>query len=232
MRYFAVLAFICLCAGCEQKMGTQPSYRPLESSRFFADGRASRPLVDGTVDRGSLEDKSAMNTGRKLSADQRRISSHTAQTDRSALIASSTSLVTPDDFATELPIPLTLETLQRGQERYSIYCAVCHGLTGTGDGVVVRRGYTRPPSYLTDDSRQLARSGFKVSLRSVPLGYFFEVMTQGYGAMADYATQIEPRDRWAIAAYIRAMQFSQNVPLDALPSEIREEALRSLGALP
>ena len=230
MKYFAMLALVCLCSGCEQKMGTQPSYRPLESSRFFADGRASRPLVNGTVERGSLDDSSTINTGRKPSADQRQSIPRTVS--GSALIASSTPLITPDDFVTELPIPLTLETLERGQERYSIYCAVCHGSTGAGNGIVVRRGYTKPPSYITDDSRQLARSGFKVPLRSVPLGYFFEVMTHGYGAMADYAMQIDPRDRWAVAAYIRTMQYSQKVPLDTLPSEIRDEALHALGATP
>jgi mono/diheme cytochrome c family protein len=222
------LAIAGLFTGCEQKMGSQPSYRPLESSRFFADGRASRPLVDGTVPRGTLENNSPMLTGRKVSVAPRRISSLVPTT----LPSSSTTPLNPDEFTSELPFDITLKTLERGQERYSIYCAVCHGATGAGNGIVVRRGYTKPPSYLTDDSRQLARSGFRVSLRSVPIGYFFEVMSHGYGAMADYSMQIEPRDRWAIAAYIRTLQFSQDAPLDSLPADIQKEALQTMGAKP
>jgi mono/diheme cytochrome c family protein len=235
-----VLATLGLLSGCEQKMGSQPSYRPLESSRFFADGRASRPLVQGTVPRGTLEDDSTMFTGRKATAPLR-ITATTANgnekslgnaAEKGSLAASSQPPLNPNEFATELPFPLTADVLNRGQERYTIYCAVCHGPTGAGDGTIVRRGFTQPPSYITDNSRQFARSGFQVPLRDVPLGYIFEVATHGYGAMADYALQVEPRDRWAIAAYIRTLQFSQQVPLDALPAQVQDEAIHSLGANP
>jgi mono/diheme cytochrome c family protein len=236
----AVLAAPCLLSGCEQKMGGQPSYRPLESSRFFADGRASRPLVQGTVPRGTLEDNSTMFTGRKSAATPRNAvttanaseKSSGNAADQGSLAASSQPPLNPNEFATELPFPLTADVLNRGQERYTIYCAVCHGPTGAGDGTIVRRGFTQPPSYITDNSRQFARSGFQVSLRDVPLGYIFEVVTHGYGAMADYALQVQPRDRWAIAAYIRTLQFSQKVPLDALPTQVQDEAIHSLGANP
>ena len=173
-----------------------------------------------------------MFTGRKSSAVPRIATIANANSEDRQLAASSQPPLNPDEFATELPFPLTIEILEHGQERYTIYCAVCHGPTGAGDGTVVRRGFTRPPSYIIDNSRQFARSGFQVPLRDVPLGYVFEVITHGYGAMADYAGQIEPRDRWAIAAYIRALQFSQQAPLDALPTGIRDEALRSLGTNP
>jgi mono/diheme cytochrome c family protein len=101
--------------------------------------------------------------------------------------------------------------LDRGQERYNIYCAPCHDRSGNGNGMIVRRGYRHPPSYHID------------RLRQVPIGYFFDVMTNGLGAMPDYAAQIEARDRWAIAAYVRVLQFSQNAGLNDVPPEARGE---------
>jgi mono/diheme cytochrome c family protein len=228
----AVIGSACLLSGCEQKMGNQPSYRPLESSRFFADGRASRPLVNGTVPRGMLEDDSTMFTGRKSTAAPRTAQAATTPGGQNQLAASSQPPFNPNQFATELPFPLTADVLNRGQERYTIYCVVCHGPTGAGDGTIVRRGFTQPPSYITDKSRQFARSGYQIPLRDVPLGYIFEVATHGYGAMADYAAQLEPHDRWAIAAYIRTLQFSQHAPLDALPADVQDEAFRSVRANP
>jgi len=102
------------------------------------------------------------------------------------------------------PFPITREVLSRGRERYDIACAPCHGRSGDGQGMIVQRGYPAPPSYHID------------RLRQVPVGYFFDVMTRGYGIMYSYAVRVEPEDRWAIAAYIRALQFSQNAPLTAL----------------
>jgi mono/diheme cytochrome c family protein len=114
------------------------------------------------------------------------------------------------DYVDAMPMPVTPEFLERGSERYTIYCAVCHGGHGYGDGVVVERGFTRPPSYHIE------------RLRAAPVGYFFAVQTFGYGAMADYTEQVAPRDRWAIAAYIRALQLSQNLSLADLPPDERE----------
>jgi mono/diheme cytochrome c family protein len=190
--------------GCQQKMAEQPSYRPLESTKFFADGRASRPKVPGTVARGSLKWRDA-----------------TARTDPSQ------TTDTLENYRSELPFPLTMAVLQRGQERFTIFCSVCHGLTGEGDGSVVRRGYTKPPSLANDNSRGLAARGIKRPLRDVPIGYFFEVATQGYGAMADYSSQVPIEDRWAIAAYIRALQTSQLVSIDSLPGAEQERARRA-----
>ena len=110
-----------------------------------------------------------------------------------------------------LPFPLTAEVLDRGEQRFNIYCTPCHGLTGKGDGMIVRRGYRQPPSYHID------------RLRQVPLGHFYDVMTNGFGAMPDYRAQIAPRDRWAIAAYVRALQLSQHASAADVPAEERQK---------
>ena len=109
----------------------------------------------------------------------------------------------------ELPVPLTRELLARGRDRYQIFCTPCHGLTGDGLGLVVQRGFRRPNSFHVD------------RLRAAPVGYFFDVMTNGFGAMMDYAAQVPPGDRWAIAAYIRALQLSQRAPLSEVPAAER-----------
>ena len=118
-----------------------------------------------------------------------------------------------------VPSPSTESGIERGQERFNIYCAVCHDALGTGNGKIVERGYLRPPNYHTDYSRGFERRGMKVLLRDVPIGYFFEVITRGYGGMPDYASQIPPDDRWKIIAYVRALQLSQWAPLKDLPAE-------------
>ncbi len=166
-----VLALIAVAglAGCRRDMQDQPRYRPLRPSGFFGDRRSERPLVDGTVARGQLRDDAAFYTGK----------------DNSRLV-------------TDFPFPITAAVLARGRERYDIYCAPCHDRLGNGLGMVVRRGYRRPPPYHID------------RLRTAPNGYFFDVMTNGFGAMPDYAQQVAPGDRWAIVAYIRALQRSQN----------------------
>lgn len=105
-----------------------------------------------------------------------------------------------------VPFPVTRAVLEQGRERYNIYCAPCHARTGDGNGMIVQRGYRRPPSYHTD------------RLRQAPLGHFFEVITNGFGAMPDYSAQIPPHDRWAIAAYVRALQLSQDAPVSLLPA--------------
>jgi mono/diheme cytochrome c family protein len=114
-----------------------------------------------------------------------------------------------DPNAQELPFPLTREVLERGRARFDIYCAVCHGRTGEGDGMIVRRGFSRPPSYHID------------RLRQAPLGHFFDVMTNGYGAMPRYDAQLSVNDRWAIAAYIRALQLSRDASLEDVPADKR-----------
>ncbi len=163
-------------------MYDQPKYRPLEKSTFYADGRASRPLVEGTVARGTLDTVAAPLPPAGAPAGW---------------------------LATTLPMPLTRELVLRGRERYGIYCTPCHDATGSGAGMVVRRGYRPPPSLSID------------RLREAPVGHFYDVMTRGLGAMPDYAQQIPPEDRWAIAAYVKALQLSQRSPVGELPPEDR-----------
>ena len=176
-----VLVFTVL-AGCRQKMADQPRYEPLGHSTFFDDERAARPLVEGTVARGQL-----------------RIDEHLYQGKQQSKLV--------DTF----PFPVTLAVLSRGRERYDIFCSPCHDRVGTGQGMIVRRGYRAPPSMHIE------------RLREAPAGHFFEVMTSGFGVMPDYAQQIRPEDRWAIAAYIRALQFSQHATVADVPPDQRQQ---------
>jgi mono/diheme cytochrome c family protein len=118
-------------------------------------------------------------------------------------------------LADEFPMPVTAEMMARGQERFNVFCSPCHGRTGQGNGMVVQRGFRAPPSYHED------------RLRSAPVGYFFDVMTHGFGAMQDYAAQVPVADRWAIAAYIRALQYSQHTTIDDVPANQRADIDRA-----
>jgi mono/diheme cytochrome c family protein len=169
-------------AGCRQDMHDNPRYEPLEESAFFENGGASRLLVANTVARGQLRDDDHLYTGK-----------------------------VDGKPAAEFPMPVTAEVMARGQERFNIYCAPCHGRTGEGTGMIVQRGFRQPPSYHED------------RLRQAPAGYFFDVMTNGFGAMQDYASQVTVQDRWAIAAYIRALQLSRGATMDDVPAERRAE---------
>jgi cbb3-type cytochrome c oxidase subunit III len=164
-----VLVACALLAGCRLDMHIQPKLKPLRQSDFFADGRGSRPLLAGTIARGQLRDDSYFYSG-----------------------------MVNGKEGDQMPIPVTRELLDRGQERFNIYCAPCHNRTGDGMGMIVQRGYRRPPSY--QDPKLL----------NAPIGHFYDVITNGFGAMPDYAAQVAPHDRWAIAAYIRALQLSQH----------------------
>ncbi len=173
----AAFAFMTVAAvvslSCRQDMHDQPKYIPLRESTFFGDARSARPAVPGTVARGQLRDDAVLYTGKRNGADT-------------------------DVF----PFPVTDRVMKRGQERFNAFCSPCHGRTGAGDGMVVQRGYRRPPTYHQD------------RLREAPVGHFFDVMTNGFGAMPDHAVQIKVEDRWAIAAYIRALQLSANARVD------------------
>ena len=170
-------------AACRQDMQDQPKYIPLRPSDFFGDGRSERQLIPGTIARGHLDDDAAYYQGKG-----------------------------PDGKPLpEFPFPITRPVLERGQQRFDIYCAPCHDRLGDGDGMIVRRGYRHPPSY------HIAR------LRAVPDGYIFDVITNGFGAMPDYAAQIPVRDRWAIVAYVRALQFSHNANINDVPPEDRSQ---------
>src|SRR5262249_39053347 len=152
--------------GCQQKMADQPSYRPLEASRFFADGRSARPLEPGTVSQDVADFGSVLMTGR-MELNQPSAGSTIASVSPASQSLGGSRL---DNYSPEFPFPITLKELQRGQDRYTIYCAVCHGPVGNGHGVVVEGGFTKPPSYLSDNSRGLAHRGIRMPLTDVPVG--------------------------------------------------------------
>jgi len=168
-------------AACRQDMHDQPKYIPLRPSDFFGDGRSERPLLEGTVARGHLKDDVAFYTGK--GSDGKPV----------------------DDF----PFPVTKEVVERGRQRFNIYCTPCHGHLGDGNGMIPQRGFRHPPTYHQD------------RLRKVPNGYIFDVITTGFGAMQDYSAQVSPADRWAIVAYIRALQLSENATAADVPASER-----------
>ncbi len=166
-----VLLFALLTLSCRQDMHNQPRYKPLAATPFFDDGRSERPAIADTVARGQLHLDQARYTGKENGKDI-------------------------DYF----PIQITRADLARGQQRFDIYCAPCHGRLGDGHGMIVLRGLQPPPTY--HDPR----------LVNAPVGHFFDVITNGYGAMFSYASRVPIDDRWRITAYIRALQLSQNAP--------------------
>jgi mono/diheme cytochrome c family protein len=173
-------------------MQDQPRYKAYKKSDFFSDGKAMRDPVEGTVARGQLRENKAFWTGKKENVDPNVQVQTTTDASGNTLVSSF-----PNDIE-KIPVPVTAELIDRGQDRYNIYCIVCHGALGNGDGMVVRRGYIQPPTYHDD------------RLRNAPDGHFFDVMTNGWGRMNSYAALIPAADRWAIVAYIRALQMSQN----------------------
>ncbi len=162
------IAAASLLTGCRQDMHDQPKFTPQRGTDFYADGRSVRPQVENTVARGQLHEDAYFYTGLQNGKE-----------------------------GDGMPFPVTMEVLDRGQERYNIYCTPCHSRVGNGEGMIVQRGYRPAGNFHT------------ARLMAAPLGHFFNVMTNGYGAMPDYAAQLSPEDRWAVVAYIKALQLSQ-----------------------
>ena len=186
------------------------------STTFFGDGLSARPLVEGTIPRGYLRADTAFFTGKKnklLSATPAPAQTPAGPqpTASGPGDAAQTAAAYPDDVET-FPFPITEEIVTHGRERYDIYCSVCHGLTGDGDGMIVRRGFRRAASFHDD------------RLRQAPVGHFFDAITNGWGAMPSYASQIPPQDRWAIIAYVRALQLSQQTPKAQTPAALPSSA--------
>jgi mono/diheme cytochrome c family protein len=171
-----LLLLCCALCSCRRGMVDQPHIKPLAEEKFFGNGSGARPIPAHTVARGHLDEDDAFFTG-----------------------------MAGGQLVAVLPVPLTRAVLDRGRERFEIYCSVCHGSTGDGNGMVVQRGFPRPPSL--HDPR----------LREAPVGHFFDVIKNGYGVMYSYASRVEPKDRWAIIAYIRALQLSQRASPDDAP---------------
>jgi len=171
-----------LLAGCRQEMYDQPRTKPHRPSDFFADGRSDRQPVAGAIARGQLRDDSHLYTGK-----------------------------VGGQLVSTFPFPVTRAVLERGRERFNIYCAPCHDRLGNGNGMIVRRGFRPPPSLHED------------RLRDAPVGHHFDVISNGLGSMPDYAAEIPVRDRWAIVAYLRALQLSQRASVaDVPPAALRE----------
>jgi cytochrome c553 len=175
-----VILLAVAAAGCRLDMQETPEAKTFRASRFFDDRMTARPLVRGTVPQGPLADDEVHYNG-----------------------------TVNGQLVTVFPFPITREILLRGQERFNIFCAPCHGRTGDGNGVIVHRGFRRPPSYHQE------------RLRNAPVGHFYDVITHGFGSMYDYADRTTPRDRWAIIAYIRALELSQNATLADVPANKR-----------
>jgi len=170
-------------------MHVQPKYLPYEPSEFFADGRSERPPVPGTIARSQLRLDELFYTGKENGV-----------------------------VSNRFPFPITRADLERGRERFNVYCTPCHDYKGTGNGMIVQRGFPHPPSYHI------------LRLREAPVGHFYEVMTNGFGAMYSYAARVEPADRWRIAAYIRVLQLSENATLQDVPESERDKLASSAAA--
>ncbi|HEY5163320.1 MAG TPA: cytochrome c [Terriglobales bacterium] len=171
-----LMAALAVMSGCRIDMHVQPKVLPLTHSDFFEDGRGSRSLAPGTIARGQLKEDTYLYTG---------------------MINGK-----PGDM---MPFPATREVLERGRQRFNIYCSPCHSTIGDGNGMIVQRGFRHPPSFHSP------------TLRQAPLGHFYDVMSNGFGVMPDYSAQVPTNDRWAIAAYIRVLQLSQNATAGDMP---------------
>lgn len=177
-KVIGLILCLTLVAGCTLDMRSQPRHEAFEQSAFFEDNLSARPPVVDTVARGQLQ------TDEHLYAGQAN-----------------------GDFAQTFPFTVTLETLERGQERYNIFCSPCHGLVGDGQGIIIEYGLRAPSSFHTPELREAAP------------GYYFDLITRGTRVMPSYASRISPEDRWAIVAYIRALQLSQNADLSDVPPQ-------------
>ena len=174
---------VLVLTGCHWDLWDQDRYEPLEKGDFWGEGESSsRNLVEGTVPYGGARLDTALYKGMDANG----------------------------DFIPKLPeqIVFSKELLLRGQDRFNIYCIVCHGESGLGNGMIVQRGFPAPPSYMDD------------RLLEVPIGYFYDVMTNGFGRMYSYANRVSVEDRWAIATYIRVLQFSQHATPDLMTEDM------------
>ena len=181
-RALILLALFSFTVGCHRDMHDQPRFDPYEETAIFGDGMSARAPIAGTVAVGQLEEDEPFFTGKE-----------------------------DGQLVDELPVDLTARLLERGRDRYTIFCTMCHGQWGNGDGMIVQRGLRAPPTFHSE------------RLRNVPVGHFFDVITHGFGAMPSYAVQVKPEDRWAIAAYLRALQRGQTAKPEDLPEADRRK---------
>lgn len=250
--------------GCRQKMADQPYYRAYEPAptEVFADGRSNRPLEHGVIHRGQHLEVDSLVTGltreewgraydlqAKPKVDlnlptpvvNRQLAIGAPRFDPPGFDAKKFDGEPhpgPQIYIDEFPFEITRDGLRRGQERFTIYCAVCHGPLGNGQGKIWERGYLTPTSFHTERvtqeeviqksppplgfSRGYDRWGIKIPLRDAPLGYYFEVITKGFGGMPSYSAQITPEDRWKIIAYVKVLQLSQHADASKMSDEVRK----------
>jgi mono/diheme cytochrome c family protein len=192
-----VMTLALVVTGCRNDMHDQPRFNTFEANPFYADSQSARPLVANTVARGFLREDKEFYTGR--------IDGPVPAPSNDSGVATGM-----EAYVVKSPVPVTRQVLLRGQDRFNVYCSPCHGRTGLGNGMIVQRGMKQPPSY------------HEQRLRDAPDGYIFDVMTNGFGVMYSYASRVKPEDRWAIVAYIRALQLSFNAPADALSAEQKQ----------
>jgi mono/diheme cytochrome c family protein len=178
LTQLSALFFALILCACEPPMGQQPKYTAYAPSDFFPDGAAMRPIPDHTIARGQLSAGDTYHTGMQ-----------------------------GDQLTAEFPEPVTPALLAHGREQFEIFCAVCHGLTGAGDGMIVQRGFPTPPTFHSE------------RLRQAPVGHFVDVIHRGYGVMYPYGSRVPAPERWAITAYIRALQLSQHATLADVPAD-------------
>lgn len=175
------LATLLTCGvACRQDMQQQPKYMPLAVSAFFADGRAARPVPEGAIAIDEGDQNPALATG-----------------------------VVDGSFVTTFPLKVDVDLLERGRERFDIYCSPCHGRIGDGRGMVALRGFKIPADLNSE------------RVRNAPPGYLYGVVANGYGAMPDYSYQLSVRDRWAVVAYLRALELSRQARLEDAPPDAR-----------
>ena len=209
----APVALALALSGCEkamQDMYNQPKYKPLGASALWADGRASRPDVPNTL-AYSGGAAAGTSSGRLGTLPLPASVAPTYPVDDQGRVKADLTSGSPQPLLAANPLPMDRPTLERGRERFDIYCSPCHSVAGDGDGMIVRRGFPSPPSYHTD------------RLRNAPDAHFYSVITNGYGMMYSYADRVAPHDRWAIVAYIRALQLAQDARIGDVPPERRAE---------
>jgi len=212
----AALAAAVAASGCRQEMAEQPSYRPLEPSLLFENRMSARHPPAGTVPRDALHLDPQLYEGKQRPTPDSLFMAALVEPGGKAPVMPSLEQIRRIPYVEEIPLEVTEPLLVRGKVHYTVFCAVCHGGSGTGHGPVVERGFTAPPTFHSE------------RLRQAPPGYFFDVITHGLGSMPDYREQVPTPDCWAIIAYLRALQLSFHVHLDNLPPEVRQHILQEL----
>lgn len=205
----AALAMV-VTLGCDRlDMYDQPRVEPYEASRFAKDGMSARPRLEDTIARGELREDDAFYRGTSGGRPVAEIPPQALEIAYQRRLTATRVIGVPDPSVPPTDAARRTALLDRGRDRFDIFCSACHGRLGDGDGMIVRRGFRRPPPFTLD------------RLRDAPAGHFFDVITNGFGAMPSYAARVEPADRWAITAYVRALQLRGDATLDDVPSDRR-----------